>query len=361
MINIPSENRFGFDCLLFEACNLNCTFCLEAHNNTKIDYDWIQSIPLRLVERFKKEYVKFPNTKLITIRLWGGELFYDALPDSIFQVYTDLVQSFITEFGIVFPNITLSFAWVSNGVFTKTERLIKLLKNTNSLLNISYDPVGRYKTKKQEELMLANCKLFTDLNLLDEISITLTKPNIQAYITNKARLSDLNFIKKIDINYYIPNPLWKELLPNDEDLFMFFKWCADNRFFTILDFKRVLDTLTKPNEKVELVCNCHKHLSACKDCITYNCVTSSSILPQDLFYDKYTNEINEDNVSDIKRKLSLHKRGCLFCEYANICPKICWTSILFKEYTATECPMQRLYKYLQDNKQILEDYKKWSY
>jgi galactose-1-phosphate uridylyltransferase len=73
------------------------------------------------------------------------------------------------------------------------------------------------------------------------------------------------------------------------------------------------------------------------------------------------NEINEDNVSDIKRKLSLHKRGCLFCEYANICPKICWTSILFKEYTATECPMQRLYKYLQDNKQILEDYKKWSY
>ena len=34
---------------------------------------------------------------------------------------------------------------------------------------------------------------------------------------------------------------------------MFFKWCADNRFFTILDFKRVLDTLAKPNEKVELV------------------------------------------------------------------------------------------------------------
>jgi hypothetical protein len=53
------------------------------------------------------------------------------------------------------------------------------------------------------------------------------------------------------------------------------------------------------------------------------------------------------------------KRGCMFCNYAAKCPKGCHTSILYKHYKPTICPYQRLYNYIDDNPQILDNFKEW--
>ena len=65
---IKQNERFGFDCLLFEKCNLNCDFCLESHNNHSIDYDWIHTLPNKLLERYKLEN---RNDKKITLLFYN--------------------------------------------------------------------------------------------------------------------------------------------------------------------------------------------------------------------------------------------------------------------------------------------------
>lgn len=352
---IKQEDRFGFDCLLFERCNLNCEFCLEAHNNTNIDYEWIRNMPNMLLERFKSENLQ--DIKKITFRYWGGELFFDALPDSLFEEYRTLIDNVNKVFKEEFPNIELSHSWVSNGVYHNTDRVIQLLKDTNSQTSISYDPVGRYKTKEQEDLVIENTKKFFDAGVLAEISITLTKPNIDAYINEKSRIKELQFCKKFDINYYIPNINWQKLLPSDDDLFEFFKWVVEENLFSILDVSRVLKTIINPTSETENVCNCDRHISACKNCLTYNCVTSSTVFPNKDFYGD--REITEENVAKIKKQLGLVKRGCMFCEYARKCPKGCHTSILYKGYKVTECPYKRLYEYVQTHNYIIDEFKEW--
>ena len=352
---IEQKNRFGFDCLLFERCNLNCSFCLESHTNSEINMDWIHNMPKYLIKRFQSE--KLEDIKCVTFRFWGGELFFDGISDDMFIEYNNLVNNIEKEFKSVYPNMIFDFSWVSNGIYKNVDRVIDLLKKTNSKIGFSYDPVGRYASKEQEELFIKNTKLFNDLGLLNEISITLTKPNIEAYINNKSRIKDLSFCKKFDINYYIPNPNWQELMPTDDDLYNFFEWVVEENLFSILDVKRLLMTIVRPDIKTENVCNCDRHISACKNCLTYNCVTSSTIFPnQDFYGDK---EINENNVAKIKKQLGIIKRGCMFCEYAQKCPKGCHTSILFKNYQVGVCPFKRLYQYIEKHKYILEEFKEW--
>lgn len=344
-----SDKHFGFDCLLFESCNLRCKFCLEDHSNNKIDLNWIHNIPDLIIKRFKIEYPKFSTTEIVSIRIWGGELFYDSLPDSLFDEYLTLVNNIKDKFKSNFPNIKCIFSWVTNGVFTKRKRLVKLLKETNSTLNMSYDPVGRYQTKTQERTMFYNAKLFSRLKLLDELSITLTKPNIEAYINNKSNLLNFIFIKKFDINYYIPNINYETLLPNDDDLFNFFKWVIDNKISNVLDVKHIINSFYFPTHEKESVCNCDRHLSVCKNCITFNCVKSSTVFPDKDFYGEDYQKITEDNVAIIKKQKGILKRGCLFCKYNNICPQQCWTSILYKNFKITQCPIKRIYEYLKEN------------
>lgn len=352
-----SLNSFGFDCLLFEKCNLHCTFCLEEHSVNDIDINWIRNLPSLLLERFEKEYDKHCDTNLITFRIWGGELFFDAQPESLFQEYRQFVYNIQKLFNSKFPNIKLEFSWVSNGVFKNVERVIKLLTDTKSGINLSYDSVGRFHTKQIEDLMINNAKTFHKENLLNEISITLTKPCIEAYVSNKSRLLELNFTKKIDINYYIPNINWKTLLPSDDDLFNFFKWALDNKLFQIIDLNSLMLTMTGNTSECIKGCNCHKHLSACKNCITYNCVKSSTVFPNSDFYGNTT--ITEDNVSEIKKYKGMCKRGCFYCNYIDKCPGCCWTSVIYKNTVLSNCPFKRIIEYIEQNNNLKDEFKQW--
>ena len=332
------DNRFGFDCLLFERCNLKCKFCLEQHGNSKIDYDYILQIPNDIVSRCRQELKHLPKIEIVSIRLWGGELFFDALPDEIFTVYQKMIDKFNELFMGLDSTLKLEISWLSNGVFTKYD---------------SYDPVDRFSTIEQEELMLRTANYFNDLGLCESISITLTKPNIDCYLQTD-KIFKLVHFPLIDINHYVANPRWKELLPFDDDIYSFFKFLLDNEIFNVLDVHNMLMSIIQ-NTRFP-VCNCHRHISHCKGTTTYNCVLSSSIFGNDMFYSM--SNISEENVSSIKLSEGMAKRGCLFCEYGNVCIQPCWTSILFKKLKLdVQCPYHRLYDYILSNETILNKFK----
>lgn len=346
-------DSFGFDCLLFESCNLHCKFCLEAHNSSKIDYEYIKRIPTDIFKAFEDVSNNYPPIKSFNFRLWGGELFYDSLPDELFDLYRQIIKEIYDLFHNKYPEAYLEFAWVTNGVWNNRDRVEKLILDTDSILGFSYDPVDRYNSEDQKQLAIDNILYFQDKGRLNEVSTVLTTHNIKAYIENRSDLELFRKAKTIDINYYVPNPNWEELMPTDDDLFNFFKWAIDNRFYNIFDIRNIFNSLI--NNVIYRSCNCHRHISHCKNSTTFNCVKSSSIFPNNRFYGNI--EITEQNVASIKRKLGINKRGCLYCDKNNICPQPCWTSILFDMYKTTYCPFQRIYNYITP--EMIEDYKRY--
>lgn len=345
-------------CMLFENCNLQCDFCFEAHARKKIDTKYIEDIYKIIDENFSKEYNKYPTIKTVYIMLWGGELFFDSLSDDVFNSYYILIDNIKTLFKNKFQNVDVIFSWLSNGVFTKKERVKKIIEYSKGIINFSYDPISRFKIKKQEELMIQNAIYFKNIGLGKKISITLTKPSINAFINNTSKLkffNDLNY--NIDVNYYIANPNWKNLLPTDNEIFLFFKWAFDNSLFNIKVCEKILDYFF--NKPV-------RHYCDCKTCsqITFgewsvDCAKCSSILPAESFYGKETQNITEENSNEIKATIGIHKRGCLTCDYYNNCQMPCWISIVFDGFKAENCFYKQTYDYIKNNKKILENYICW--
>lgn len=369
-IDMPSElpkipfykdpKSYEIACSLFEACNLKCKFCFEGHRNNKIDLNYIRNIPFEVMKAVRKDFKQYPNIQEVNVRLWGGELFFDGLPDSLFQEYKNFVDTFNNLFKTEFPKITLKYSWLTNGVFTKRDRVLDILKYSNGTIGFSYDPSGRFSSEKQKELMISNVKYFHEMKCFNCLSITLTKKTIEEYVSGKSDLDRLDFNERYDINFYTANPNWKELLPNDDDLFTFFKWGLDNDLYYINVISNLVNTTI--NEGIYIP----QHYCDCKTCVQYSngqatvdCVKRASILPAEMFYGKYADIINEENVSDIKLSLGMMKRGCLNCEYYKTCQMPCWVSVVFEGFTPTDCPYKRAHKYIEENPEIKERYKKW--
>jgi len=346
---------YEISCLLFERCNLKCKFCFEGHRNNKIDVDYIRKIPNLIIDNFKEEYKKYNNIKEVNIMLWGGELFFDALPDSLFDEYKLLVDNFRELFSESFPNIKIRFSWLSNGVFTKWERVKDIIEYSNGIINFSYDPIDRFGSYKQKELMLENSKRFYEFGLSEVVSITLTKQNINEFISNTTDINTM--MSTIDVNFYIPNKNWEELMPTDDDIFNFFKWALDNRLFHIKVIEKLIWYYT--TEYIQRHCDC----KSCSQ-LTYgewsvDCAKRSSELPTEMFFGEYANIINEENSNDIKVSLGIKKRGCQLCKYYDRCQMPCWISMVFSEYKTTRCPYEKAYEYIEINKDILYDYMNW--
>lgn len=354
-------DSYEIACSLFEACNLKCKFCFEGHRNNHIDVNYIRNIPNNVMVAIRKDFQLYPHIKDVNIRLWGGELFFDGLSDIIFDEYKHLVDTFNNLFKEEFPNVSVRYSWLTNGVFTKWERVKDILDYSKGTIGFSYDPSGRFSTEKQKELMLQNVERFHNFGCFNCLSITLTKQTIQEYISGKSDLLDkLNLGEKYDINFYTANPNWQTLVPSDDDLFQFFKWGLDNNLWYINVIANLVHTkLNNPKLPVQHYCDCKTCVQYSNGEATVNCVKRASILPPEMFYGKYTDIITEENVSDIKLSMGMIKRGCLTCEYYKTCQMPCWVSVIFEGFHPTNCAYKQAYEYIDNHPEIKERYLKW--
>lgn len=220
-------NKYEISCVLFERCNLKCKFCFEQTKSTVINIDYILSLPHLIINNLNR-VIKQDQLSIdkINIMFWGGEVFMDGLSDEMFIIYQQLMDDIEHIVHTHHSTMDITFSWLSNGVFTKSQRVVDLLTKTahRCVLGFSYDPVDRFSSLKQQQMMFDNAKLFAKLGILERVSITLTKPNIKAFISNMSSLLLFQALGvNIDINYYIANPNWQSQLPDDHLITSFLK------------------------------------------------------------------------------------------------------------------------------------------
>ena len=341
---------------LFETCNLHCKFCFERHNKP-IDEDKIRSFPEKIINNIREDIIKY-HPEMFIFKVWGGELFFDNIPDKLFDCYYDLYNDMKKRIEKEFPWIKFEISWLSNGVWTKKERVENLLIKTNSKVALSYDPLDRFSNDKELEIWKDNFEYLKNKKLLSFVAITLTKPNIYEFIKGDEIIKSIPLDMQIDVNYYAANPGWEKYIPSDEDLFLFFKWCVDNKQFNVAAVESFIRHMIKEeSEYVPKWCTC-KNSRQCIDGLPIlDCVKQASSLDRKDFYGEYESETDESNCTEVKNSIGMLKRGCISCEHYKTCPQICWVSIIFKGYKTTYCPIKRLYNYITEKD--INNYIQW--
>ena len=351
-------NCYEIACMMFENCNLKCKFCFENHINKTIDTDYIRNIPDIIDKHFTHEYEKYKDQiQTVYIMLWGGEVFYDALSDEVFDSYYDFVDKTNELFATKFSTVKVQFSWLTNGVFKRIDRVLDIVMYSKGIINFSYDPVNRFSTERQRDLMANNAKLFKSF-CGDKVSITLTKDSIKGFIEKDYLLKVFNDLGyNLDVNYYIANPNWKDLLATDDEIASFFIWAINNKLYNMKVLEKIFRSYL--GQRQSPYCNCLWCSQITHGEWSIDCAKCSSVLPASDFYGRYVDEMTEENTNQIKASLGIMKRGCLYCKYYNICQYPCWISIVFHGFKSENCFYKQIYEYLDNHKECVEDFKEW--
>jgi hypothetical protein len=330
---------------------MNCDFCFQSHHND-IDVEAIKNIP-KLLEDNYPERLKNEEVKNVSISIKGGELFSDDIPDTIFSLYEEVCKNIIILIRKYLPDIKIKFTWITNGVYTKYDRVLRLFNNINNenekcVIIFNYNYIGRFITKEQFELFENTLMYFyNNYKILPKINYLALKSNMDTFISgdDKFLLSLPNDII-INIHHYynnrdnfnhtflnINNVLEKSndkldlYCPGDEDFYQFYKYIIDNDRY---NFNRV-DTIIKYIYNLESV----DFFFTCRELL------------------------NHLSKKELQKKYcipGIEKRGCLYCEYNNICDEMCWCFIHFDFFKMSECYIKRTIRYLYEHPEIKDRY-----
>lgn len=359
--NKPSSYEIAVS--MFNKCNLRCKFCFQDHTQA-IDVDFIRNIPQKAFEAAQKDIEAHKDTlQSVSLLFMGGELFSDDIPDSVLQEYLYVWKTFREIFAEKYPSLKLQFSVSTNGVWKKRERILGVLRDGDiDYVGISYDPVGRYPSEEVRQTVHETINAIHDAGFKTVVGFVTTKSSIKEVLNNsefyvKHLNSDLVTVG--DLNMYIGNPGWENDIPTDDDMFDFYKWCLDNHIWKINFIHQLMKNYIKRNSGQYLpkYCDCKYETCYGQTGATKNCAKTYSSLDQSHFYGKYTDEVNEDNVADVKAIIGIQKRGCLACEHMYYCVMPCWISTIFDGYKATNCPIARAFNYITDAH--VTNFEKW--
>ena len=329
--------------IVFDKCNLHCKFCFENHTRIVPPED-IVNISKELTKQLDEVIVKRPNLNNFVFRLWGGELFMDGINDSYFDAYNKLLDN-IREWANS-HNYSYEFCFSSNLVFVKTDRVIDFIKQNekDTYIATSYDPVARFHTKEIEDIWWKNAELFNP----KVISITLTKPAIEKYITTDVlkRLSKWELYPE----YYIYNKDWEIYAPDEKDLFNFFKYCYDNDI-NLPELKSIINNYnTKTGNRY---CYCFNSCSFINGKLVFSCLLRSgtmSMLPE---YGMTLEECyDNDNVTEKQFNIATSRMKCFSCKYYKFCRLPCMASRMHKESEKNGCHLKLIYDWLENDNKV---------
>ena len=364
MINRYDPKHFTLICELFNACNLHCDFCVKnvEQPDLKLDLKYIvDTLPKDLHKTVLPELIDRKVDTLL-FNIYGGEILMDSLGDEFFDAYRYLRDTFDSMVHQYLPNCKIPCTIVTNAVFEKRDRVLKLLNDLNATLNISYDPTGRYRTSEQKRLAQKNIEFFCRYDKVSMITATMTKPTIEAIISEKdPYLSNLPKDLIFDLSYYLPmNNDNDALMPTDDELFEFFKYCLDHRMFNVSEINSFLTQYIYP--EVETHSYCHNARITSKvfgKTIFNNCCYDMvrnfySKGEQEYFGDNY--KYIESTKEEDRRLIGRAKRQCLLCNWEPKCPGMCYIAILWHGMKLSSCPIGRAFDYIDQHPEIIQDY-----
>lgn len=354
-------------------CNLNCKFCFENKNGireiTNIDKEFIKNVPNEIINEITPIIIE-NEFKEVYISEFGGELFLDDFSNDFIEMYEILSLELKNKIKEKFPHVECIFSFTSNGLFTKYERIKKLLKNLNAELTLSYDPYDRYNKEEQKELWYKTYNYFKNMTDIEvSVATILTKKSIEVFINgNDFILERLKNKEIINDGEYTPQRNYENYMIGDDDLFNLYKYCIDNQIFSIESLINLLDCYQYKICK-NLSCVSGYYYTFAVENKYYNdeykkyihkCSENSN-LSKDEYYGKLSYLIKDDtDCNKFKKPLGMKLRGCYYCQHYEYCPKICWTQFLFKYYKRRVCPLKRLFDYISNDKEnIIRNFNKW--
>lgn len=304
--------------ILFEKCNLACSFCHQDHS----DYSGFFS-----VEEKADGIIKHHSGDAgVTVNVTGGEIFLDEFGPRTFERY----RNFALKIANAIPDHEITF--VSNLVFNRRERVLKLLEDlrsdgVNVSLGTSYDPCGRF-TRQTKKTFHENLVFFQDW--VKNVSMVITKQNAQWFIDEKTD-PVFEFIEErfgIFFDHYTPGPDFRKHQPTDADIADMY--IAVNRHYPNVEplkgwREREVNSTTC---RSTVVVTPSSEITTCRSLITIDPVT-----------DEYKgNEIKHQAEANFMEKF-----GCLECEYYQRCGLRCFLHSEFVDNQSNVCHFKRMF------------------
>lgn len=290
---------------LFEFCNLSCAFCGQDHDSTE---------GMNLESLMEKadlviDFMRDSPMSAHTVNLMGGEIFNDLVPDHLFDAYRAFhkkVYSWAQE-----NEQTIRFNWVTNLIFTKSDRVESLIRDANnSYISTSYDFAGRGLTKKRMDPFTVNLERFQDR--ITVIGFVLTKQAIKALMTRIDPFFEYiyeNFTLYFD--YYVPELSADKMMPSEEQMRDALLYTA-RRYPNIYPVKDLLE-----RDQNEMTCYSLNKLTLLPDNKEVKC--------------RYMEYDDEDFVSEIDYSSNeniieahLDNNGCFGCPWYDRCSFRCF-------------------------------------
>jgi len=302
---IPESGEL--EIFFFEECNLRCVHCFQDH---KSKLGQSKENILSKLQIIKDFFLMNPKKHYI-MNIMGGELFQDHLLDEYLPIYT----AFVDGVNDICEELdkTVTFNFVTNLVFTKTDQVLAWVDKHNLKFSVSYDTTGRFN-RSQIALYKENIEIFKEK--INIICLVATKNNIFKLMDDGDSYYDYlynNFICYWD--QVTPGPTVPNLLvPSERELYNFniflldnYPKCTNLEAFTNdqthnkMSCPSINKLLIEANNRTAS-CRIHQHEEDSKDFIT-------PITP-------------ETNDPIIEKFFSDH--DCMSCKYYARCPFSCF-------------------------------------
>lgn len=305
--------------ILFEKCNMRCSFCHQDHDNeVGLNGDAISA----KVDTFLAN--AHPDEAYV-VNMTGGELFMDDIPDWMFGHYLIAGKRILKHF----KEVKLVFG--TNLVYENVARVRQLIENLkpygHACLATSYDPAGRFNPK-QHRLFLKNLDLVEDL--VETVNVVITRQNIQLFLDGNEGEEFDKFCILYDVyfDHYIPSERYTEHQPSEDQI---------SQLYLTLN-KRYPDSYPikawKEQRFNDTTCRSTKIIN--KDGVVTTCWS----------------EAGKDSILDEGAGLAakhaaeerfLEKYDCLACEYYQRCGLRCFLHHSFVEDGSNECQIKVMF------------------
>lgn len=322
----------------FEFCNLNCSFCGQDHDSTvgmNTIVDKADNVCRFMSKNNKKEFI---------INSMGGEIFNDLVDDKLFADY----EEFATRVNKHAKAIgkTCHFNWVTNLVFTKKDRVRKLIdrlraKGIENEISTSYDFTGRPLAEIRKGQFYSNLQFFKEE--IYTIGFVLTKPSIRNMLRDKDEFFKHLYQEGYTLyfDYYVPEKRSANtLMPSDRDQLQAFLFIAEHypKVFPIADWIN--------NVENKLTCFSTNKVTILQDGREVTC--------RYLQYKDgdFKSKVDYNSNSNIIHNW-VQEKECMSCEYYGRCSLTCFVQADWTEKETMDiCLYKTLYKTLDEWKAV---------
>lgn len=340
MSNILDIKRFktsdDVTVTLFNRCNLNCPFCYlngleDRKNEYKINYDV-------LLDKVKKQIEIYPYDYL-ELKLLGGELFSDDVPNEIFNQYYDFIKN-VYDYAKKF-NKKVCIYFTSNLVHENYQRVSLLLDKIDELVGSkvklcsSFDFFNRFHTNKNFELFKKNIEYYS--NRIVKINVLLDK-NVYDMFINKINYNTdmveyFNYLYK-NFSLFLGNivPINSVALNNEEKAEIY-KYFVDN-YPNIYPINKLFFN----DNEIQ-----HMHCDPNLNEIQYN-----GDIKLSCFFNNYYHKKVDVSRNELEMR-AIVKRGCLKCEHYKMCIMPCLYGTYLSDIPKDEiCYLKQTIEYIRE-------------